>query len=172
METGFRCATCGQFHHGLPQSFAADFPDMYANMAEADRSKRALISTDQCIIDTEFYFLRGCLEIPIIGEDEPFLWGVWALLTKPSFDEVRESWEEPGRENLRGPFKGRLANKIVGYPETTNLKLRVQIQPVHVRPLLVIEEEHPLAFEQRSGISRDRADQMAAEILHHYKLLE
>ena len=44
VEPNFVCRTCGQSHEGVPLSFAADFPDLYANMSESDRGIRALIS--------------------------------------------------------------------------------------------------------------------------------
>ncbi len=43
---GWRCATCGESHAGLPLSFAADFPDMYANMKREERDARAVIGSD------------------------------------------------------------------------------------------------------------------------------
>jgi hypothetical protein len=75
-EPGFLCRTCGQTHEGVPLSFAADFPDMYANMSEPDRSARALISSDQCIVDEASFFIRGCLEIPVRDTGEVFIWGL------------------------------------------------------------------------------------------------
>jgi hypothetical protein len=58
------CVTCGQSHEGLPFSFAADLPDSCANLPNDERESRAVIGTDQCIIDEQQFFLRGCLEIP------------------------------------------------------------------------------------------------------------
>jgi len=53
------------------------------------------------------------------------------------------------------------------YPETLNLKVQIVIQPVKERPLLVIEEnDHQLAIEQASGITRDRALALASLLLH------
>src|SRR5690349_8147603 len=129
------CATCGQSHAGLPFSFAADSPDMYANLSQEQRDSRTIIGTDQCIIDEQHFFLRGCLEIPIIGEPEPFIWGLWATVWEKDFDEISASWELQGREKTHGPFKGRLANSIKDYPETLNLKLKIVLQPVGTRPL-------------------------------------
>jgi len=105
------------------------------------------------------------LEIPILGSDEIFLWGLWASIKEEVFDEISECWELDGREKTRGPFKGRLANTLSVYPPTLNRKLRIGMQPVGTRPLFVIEEEHVLATEQRSGISRDRAMELAALLL-------
>lgn len=164
---GFKCATCGKVHQNLPRRFAADFPDMYANMKREQRDARATIGSDQCIVDQQWFFIRGCLEIPVLGSTEPFLWGLWASVRDQVFDEISESWEETGREKIRGPFKGRLANSLSVYSETLNLKVKILIQPVATRPLFIVEElEHPLAIEQQTGISERRSQEIAALLLH------
>jgi len=166
VEPRFVCNTCGQSHEGVPLSFAADFPDMYAGLSEPDRDTRALISSDQCIVDERFFFIRGCLEIPVHDYSEVFLWGLWAMVKEEVFDEIEDSWEEQGRETRRGPFKARLANSLSVYPETLNLKLRIVLQPVGTRPRFILEEEHPLATAQRDGISRADAMELCATLLH------
>jgi hypothetical protein len=65
-------------------SFAADFPDMYANLKREDRDTRSLIDSDQCVIDQRWFFIRGYLQVPILGNDEPFVWG-----HRPKVDAVR-----------------------------------------------------------------------------------
>jgi hypothetical protein len=170
MIENYKCATCGEVHTGLPMSFAAEFPDQYANMSREQRDARAVIGSDQCIIDQERFFIRGCLEIPIIGSEDVFLWGLWASVREEAFDEISECWELAGREKSRGPFKGRLGNSLAEYPETLNLKVRIVLQPVGARPLFVVEDtDHPLAIEQSSGITRDRALAMAALSLHQVR---
>jgi hypothetical protein len=64
MVKSYRCTTCGKIHEGLPMSFAAEFPDQYANMSREERDARAVVGSDQCIIDQQWFFIRGCLEIP------------------------------------------------------------------------------------------------------------
>jgi hypothetical protein len=167
MSESYKCATCGKVHEGLPMSFAAEFPDMYAKMNREDRDSRAVIGSDQCIIDQQWFFVRGCLEIPIVGLDDPFLWGLWVSIREEVFDQIEDCWELEGRELCRGPFKGRLANSLAEYPETLNLKTKILVQPLGTRPLFVIEEAaHPLAIEQASGISRTRALELASFALH------
>lgn len=163
----YKCATCGQIHTGLPMSFALEFPDQYANMTRDERDARSVIGSDQCIIDQQWFFIRGCLEIPIVGLDEVFLWGLWASIKEEVFDQIEACWELQGRERSHGPFKGRLANSLAEYPETLNLKTKIVVQPVGARPLFVIEESaHPLAIEQSSGITRERTAKMASLSLH------
>ena len=68
----YKCVTCGKPHKGLPLSFAADSPDMYANMNRDERDARSVRGSDQCIIDRKWFFIRGCLEIPIAGSSDVF----------------------------------------------------------------------------------------------------
>jgi hypothetical protein len=147
-------SSCGLEHAGLPLSFAADYPDPYANLDREARELRAIAGSDQCIIDQEEFYIRGCLEIPIIGTSEVFLWGLWARVKETAFDEISDHWESEGREKTIGPYKGRLANALSIYPDTLNQRLEVQIKPVGSRPLFILEDaENLLAIEQRSGLT-------------------
>jgi hypothetical protein len=105
-------------------------------MSGENRDARAIIGSDQRIIDQKWLFIRGCLEVPIIGSEEPFIWGLWAFVREQIFDEISESWETVGRENMCGPFKGRIANSLSVYPETLKLKTEIMIQPVGTGPPL------------------------------------
>jgi hypothetical protein len=149
----------------LPLSFAADFPDPYANLSADERENRTLIGTDQCIIDNEQFYLRGCLEIPLRESDEVFLWGLWARVHKEDFDEISKYWEVESREKLIGPYKARLANSLSIYPETLSLKIEVRIQEVGVRPLFVTKETHLLTEEQAHGITREQAQKYACTLM-------
>jgi hypothetical protein len=166
---GFRCAQCGAIHSGLPQSYAVAFPDEYHLLSEVERKTRALIGSDQCVIDDEKYYIRGIIEIPIIGfPGELFLWGVWACVWKEDFDVISEHWNRAGRESLIGPFKGRLNNLLTGYKESTrNLKCSIHIRPAGERPVFVMDEPtHALTREQRGGIDLERIAEFASQMLH------
>jgi hypothetical protein len=140
---------------------------MYANMNRDERDARCIRGSDQYVIDQTWFFIRGCLEIPIVGSNEVFLWGLWASVQEDVFDEIEDCWELEGREKRHGPFKGRLANSLAEYPETMNLKIRILLQPIGTRPLFVIEENaHALALEQAAGVSRIRAMELASLALH------
>jgi hypothetical protein len=160
------CSCCGQSHEGVPFSFAADYPDNYANMTTEERADRAICGSDQCIIDGEVFMLRGLIEIPIHGLDDPFLWGVWASIFKQDYEEIDESWEEEGRETRRGPYKGRLVNELSIYSNSFNLRLTILVQPLGSRPLFRLEDPNPLTTQQREGISLEDARRMAEKLLH------
>jgi hypothetical protein len=165
-KNSFVCSSCGQEHPGVPLSFAAGYPDPYANLSPDDRDARAVVSSDQCIIDQQEFYIRGCLEIPILGTDEVFLWGLWARIKEEVFDEIDDHWESNGRENAIGPYKGRLANAVSIYSDTLNQRLEIQIRPVGSRPLFILEEaDNPLSVEQRQGLTRQKAAEYGCLLL-------
>jgi hypothetical protein len=147
-------------------SFGADAPVHYYGVPEQKRGQRTLLSFDQCVIDDEHYFVRGCLDIPIHGSAEVFRWGVWVSLSAQSFHRMSELWDMPGRES-EPPFFGWLCTRLPGYPDTTTLKTHVHTRPVGERPFIELEPtEHPLAVEQRFGISLVRAREIGESLLH------
>jgi hypothetical protein len=162
---GYFCTTCKQFHSELPISYGCDQPDSYLSLSPEDRPRRAALAASQCVIDNYKYFIRGLVEIPILGLSEPLLWGIWASVWKEDFEEMDNHWHVQGREKLIGPYRGRLNNSLSEYPETLNLKCTIQVRPVGERPLFYIDEpDHPLAIEQRQGISLERVQQIASKL--------
>lgn len=81
-------------------------------------------------------------------------------------NEISEAWKEEGRERRLASVKARLASSLLVYPETINLKLRIVIQPMGTRPLVILEEEHPLAAAQQRGMSRREVAELSAKLLH------
>ena len=77
-------------------------------------------------------------------------------LSRKNFEIYTETFDG-GRQDGLGPWFGWFSNRLEGYPETLNLKAQVRPQGGHVRPLVELEPtDHPLAIEQRHGISFDR----------------
>jgi hypothetical protein len=119
------------------------------------------------VIDDEYY-LRGVIELPILGLDEVFLWSAWARVWQEDYEDFADHYHDEGRETTTGPYKGRLGNNLMGYdPTTLNLRCSIKVQRVGVRPLFIVDEpEHPLALEQRNGITLQRAQQIASLLYH------
>lgn len=63
---------------------------------------------------------------------------------------------------------GWLSTALPIYPlETLSLPTLVHTRPVGLRPLVELEpSDHPLAIEQRNGITRARVQELAEAILH------
>lgn len=166
MVNGYTCSTCGAHHDDLPMSYGVKTPYWYEVIAPEERDARASISSDQCIIDGEHFFVLGVLEIPVSDGDGPFSWSVWVSLSEESFDRMHELWQSPERER-EPPYFGWLSAEIPGYPSTLNLKTHLHTRSVGLRPTIELEPtDHPLAIEQRQGITIARVRQIAEQTLH------
>ncbi|MEV8533220.1 DUF2199 domain-containing protein [Streptomyces sp. NPDC051211] len=105
-------------------NYTADAPAVW-DPAFADAGD-CLLSSDQCVVRAQHYFVKGLIEIPVIGTDEP----VYA-------------------------------------PTTLNLKTHVHTRPAGERPYVELEPtDHPLAVEQRTGMTVDRVREIAAALFH------
>lgn len=83
----------------------------------SEREARCLIDSDACVIDKSQYFVRGCLEVPVHGQHEPFSWGVWVSLSEQSFRQWFACYESERRSHI-GPFFGWLNAALKPYEDT------------------------------------------------------
>ena len=164
------CRDCGKQHRGLPLDHAYRAPDDWFRLPENEREQRTdfdHLDTDTCCIDRRDFFVRGVIEIPIIGMNEIFRWGVWSSLSKDSFKRVLELWD--AEVIADPPYLGSLSNELPLslYPSTLNLKLLIHLTTDGTRPRFEIEPtDHPLALEQRNGITTARVEEFAALSKH------
>ena len=162
---GYHCHRCGQHHGDLPLHYGFHAPAYWYGVPEDERSRRCLLSSNQCVIDEEHFFIVGNLELPIIGSEDRFSWDLWVSLSADNFARAFKLWVQPGRES-EPPCFGWLSSSVPGYPETLSLKTMIHTRPVGVRPLIELEPtDHPLAVEQRDGITWERVQQIAETIL-------
>ncbi|MFI8705965.1 DUF2199 domain-containing protein [Bacillus sp. NPDC077411] len=155
-EISYENFRCTHSEHELPIGYGSDAPIYYYNIPENERHQRFEINSDICIMDEEYYFIRGCIEIPIINNNEVFIWNVWVSLSEESFSKTMELWETEERKTEE-PYFGWLSTSIPGYPDTVNLKTHVYIRDIGIRPFIELEPtDHPLAVEQRKGITLER----------------
>ena len=165
MNFSFKCTSCGETHEGMP-TFGSPLPLSYYAIPEAERATRCVAGSDDCVIDEKFYFVRGCIEIPVHGEEAPFVWGVWVSLSQTNFAQWQSVFEAHQRAHV-GPFFGWLNAWLKPYPETTNLKTHVHLRDDGIRPYIELEpNDHPLAVEQREGISVERLAEIYSIMVH------
>lgn len=173
MNHVWTCKCCGKQYDTLPFAYALDEPDPWRAVPELERKQRGVLTRDQCVIDDREFYIRGRLEVPVIGDaNSPiwgsFVWGVWVSVSDKSFDRVVELWDVKVREQ-EPPMFGWLCNDIPIYPQTFNLKCSLQLRNEGRRPSIVLEPtDHPLAVEQRSGISVARVEDIASRVLKHH----
>ena len=160
MIDGFVCGGCGQRHEGLPFGYGSAAPAYWhEGLAGADRS---VLEDEICVIQGQHYFVRARLVIPVLDADEDFEWGVWVSLSGENFRRMAELWSTAGREREPAYF-GWLSTELPAYPlATLNLKTHVHTEPVGTRPHVILEPtDHPLAVEQRTGITVHRVHEIA-----------
>jgi hypothetical protein len=164
----FQCGTCGAIHRGIP-AFGWSYPIQYLVVPELERAARCSVGSDECVIDGEFFFVRGCLEIPVVGTGDVLSWGAWVSLSEANFKTFLGCYDEPARSHV-GPFFGWLSSSIPSYPDTVNLKTLVHLRDNGIRPFIELEPtDHPLAIEQRVGISWERIAELYEIIVHGAK---
>lgn len=167
MDFAWTCACCGKDYKTLPFAYGFDQPDNWHGVPEQQRQHRTTLGTDTCTIDEREFYIRGCIVIPVIDHADPFVWGVWASVSEQSFERIGQLWDVEVREH-EPPFFGWLANDNPIYPTTRSLKLNVVLKNSRQRPSFLLEPtDHPLAVEQRNGITLDRVKEIASQILQH-----
>ena len=160
----WKCTVCGEDHNDIPSCFGIEAP-WRALVPEAEFSNRVELTKDQCVIDGKEFFVRGHIEIPIIGQSETLAFSVWSSLGEKSFLHLCDHWEDPDRGS-DAPYFGWLCSPIHVYPSTIHLKLSVQSRSPGLVPLFTVEPpEHPLSQDQRNGITVQRWHRLAHELL-------
>jgi Uncharacterized protein conserved in bacteria (DUF2199) len=126
----------------------------------AEQRQPVLAEKRHCIVDQMHFFVRGCLEIPVHGEAESFSWESGFRSAKmPSMNSSRVSTRrsartsdrflagcQPSCRSIRAWRISRRAciSATTGFARTSN------------------SSHHPLAVEQRNGISVDRVAEIYA----------
>jgi hypothetical protein len=155
----FICRTCNKPHDDLPH-IGADRPDYWEDGYATD--SESLLTEDLCVIEARDYFVRGIIEIPVIGYEPGFGWGVWVSHKKENFEIYRDKFNSAEI----GPFFGWLATELAFFADSTlNLKTMAHYRGDNLRPVIeVLECDHPLYRQQQEGITLAEA----WDIVHRY----
>ena len=163
----WKCGSCEEWHYGPCLDFSYYKPFYWTlenNEANEigffDSGREGLPNTflneDICIVDGEYYYVRGLIELPIMGTAETLRWGVWGSLSRQNFEKLLEVFDEEERVELPAMFSW-LSNQIDGYPDTLNLKMNAYIREPGTRPIFDLEPtDHPLSQEYHHGITPER----------------
>jgi hypothetical protein len=162
MQYAWTCSCCGKQFDTLPLDWAYDAPNYWNDIPEAERAARGSLSPDFCVAD-EHFFVRGCLEVPIIGFEDKLVLGVWVSQSAASFKRAQELFDhDPDPDEA--PRFGWLCNAIRFHPTSTlGLASSVHFQSDNRRPLIKLHAgDHPLIAEQRDGITMARVQEIVA----------
>lgn len=153
------CATCGKSHEGELFELAYLRPDAVVAMDSVARSAHVRESNDICVIDDERFFVRATLPLNVHESAEDYRIGVWVELPKASFERVRELWSAPDQAS-EPPFAAALANDVRHHPGSLGHAVLLQLTGPTTRPAVSFPDPvHPLAIEQRDGVSLHRASE-------------
>jgi hypothetical protein len=165
VQLQWTCSCCGKAFDSLPFAYGWRAPDPWRDIPEETYSRENFLTSDACVIEGRDRFIRGCLDIPV-GGAQTFEWGVWVSLSEESFARAHELWDGPVPADEKPRF-GWLCTEIPVYPSTLHLKTHVHFRDGNRRPLIKLEPtDHPLAVEQRNGITMQRVQEIAAALLH------
>lgn len=161
------CGCCGNRFEGSP-SYAYAMPDYYYQMSETERAQRGKIDENICRITSDNqsdYFIRVCLEVPIIGMTDPFLWGVWVSISQANLKRYLDTWENTDESDT---YFGWLSNEISSYPSSLNLKAIAHPRRNNKRPWLELEPcEHPLYRDWKNGLTLEQAQALVVHNMHN-----
>ena len=165
------CSCCGKAYTGLPLDYGFLFPDYYLDwkggLSPEEVKQRCFVNEDICVVDETYYFVRGVIELPVLGfANDSFRWGVWVSVSEKSFKEIIDLWDDPAGH---GPYFGWLNTEITFYAKpTSSLKTNVHLKNNKHRPSIELQPtDHPLALEQRHGITIERIQEIAVALLHN-----
>jgi hypothetical protein len=164
--SGYLCAICGKHHDELPMCFGSPAPGLWHSIPEAERAARVELSSDQCVIDGQHFFVLGRILIPVQDGPGPFIWLAWVSLSEANFLRTCKLWQSKGRE-IEPPYFGWLQSALPYEPTTLSLKTQLQTMPLGERPNILLERtDHPLSVEQHTGITMARVQQIAEAAMH------
>ncbi|KAE9629715.1 DUF2199 domain-containing protein [Parasedimentitalea maritima] len=150
-----QCRCCGATFAQL-LSLACDRPDMCPeDMPQQDNTaiiaERGDVLTDDFCRIGDLHFLRCVLAVPLIGGDEEeFVLGTWASVSRENFDSYMDLFELRETETLSN-CPAWLSNAIppgMGEPVAGMLHMRPEGQ---YPELMISETGHPLYPLQKNG---------------------
>jgi hypothetical protein len=145
-------------------AFHVEAPAYWEQASRWSRLKGAL-GEEQCEIDGH-RFLRARIVLPVHDAATDFEWGVWVSQSRESYDRAGELWTTEGRETEPPTFAW-VQSEFGPYPSTLGLQAWLYARPVGERPVVDLQPtDHPLAREQREGISMARVREVVAAALH------
>jgi hypothetical protein len=163
----WHCGRCGETHDELPFSYAVVAPVAWETLPPEDQAERGYLDEELCVIRGVGQFIRGRVLVPLHGGPVPFFeWSVWVSLSEANFRRALDLWTTQGRE-AEPPYFGWFSCILPYSPPTLNLKCMVHTGPVGQRPAVELEPtDHPLAVEQRDGITMLRVQEFAELEVH------
>ena len=158
------CRQCGEQHTVDSLELTFFRPDAVVELSEVERARDADESDDLCVISGGRFFIRATLPIPVLESETPYRIGVWVEAEEADFRRVYELWNDEHQVN-EPPFSVTLANTIPTVQDTRGLGAELRLTGPTTRPeVFIICSGHPLAGQQRHGVTPHRAYEYTASV--------
>jgi hypothetical protein len=159
----WKCGSCDEWHTGPCLDFAYDSPEYWSEECERAKPQNGdenFIDENYCVIGGQDFFVRGIIQLPIIGTAESFRWGVWGSLSRKNFEALQSKDDDRPGVDLPPMFSW-LSTQIPEYPDTLNLKMYARAQKSGWKPHFELEPcDHPLSQEYYGGITAERVKEI------------
>ncbi len=100
-----------------------------------------------------------------VSDDDHFRYGVWVEVSEDDFWKIDDLWEDPRLLELT--VDGTLDTDLPDHRGSRGVPARLRWRDLETQPAVeILDGSHPLALEQRDGISERRADELAAPFFH------
>src|SRR5262249_36521624 len=90
MAMSFVCSCWGKEHPGPPLAYDVPLPEYVLGIPEVQRTGRVSVDGDLCIVDDEFFFVKGRIQIPVRGTSDSLEWAVWVSVSAKSYARTLE----------------------------------------------------------------------------------
>lgn len=168
----WKCGSCAAWHNGPVLDFGYAQPHFWKDIYDKghrwsvlpsgviEKRSASFLDDDYCAIDDEYFFVRGLIQLPIIGSAENFNWGVWGSVSRGNFEALLKVDQDSGRAAQPTVFSW-LSTRISEYPDTLKMKMYLDVQGSNLRPRFRLEpSDHPLSQEYYHGIMPARVKEI------------
>lgn len=161
----FRCPSCTNIHDGFP-ALAYAMPDVIFALSGDERERRAIVSSDLCILDDERYFIRAILRLDVAGYEDSFEYGPWVEVDAKTFSRYAV-WYNLGTYPGWQDAPGRIANAFPASAQPTlGLACRLVIPATgRERPSVTVSDDrHQLFADQANGMTFERVHALVSNM--------
>jgi hypothetical protein len=148
----------------IPRSLVCALPDAAVALPEPERTERLVVGNDSCKLDGRRFFLRGNIELRVIGAGATFVWTVWTEVEHAQYKRALALWTRPTR--IEEPaYPALCANYLPTYPSTLGLPGELRTRLVGQRfEFRLSAGDHPLIAEQEHGVQVARLREILAMV--------
>src|SRR5262245_40645647 len=152
------CSKCGEEHELAELEPSLVYPDAVLDIPHPEREDRVYSTNAFCAVrysdGSVRLFLRVLIPFDVAELADVVCWGVWVEVDAPTYQRVEELWNDRSRAT-HGPWRCRLANDLLGYPQARDLPGSIKFVKPGELPHFTFDPavDHPFAEQARCGVS-------------------